>query len=232
MLLLKHSGNNRPTPLSNGFSSSNGIPLSLSLPPIPSRLLNDDTMSLNSINVDAVSVVGSTHRGRLASMIFGGGHGKGDGIVASVTATATTGGHIISNGNGHYYKQPPPPPPVPEEPPRSRKRSESASTRTTSTSRGRSKSLRRWRPTVSEDSLDNVHDDDEVSEIKPRPSTSSTRPPRSSGSGVVNSMDRGIGSVKKRFSMLKLRGKSSKTDVKGNPKFGESVSEVGSVAEE
>lgn len=68
--------------------------------------------------------------------------------------------------------------------------------------------------------------------IKPRPSTSSTRPPRSSGSGVVNSMDRGIGSVKKRFSMLKLRGKSSRADVKGNPKFGESVSEVGSVAEE
>lgn len=158
-------------------------------------------------------------------MIFGGGHGKGEGIVASVTATATTGGHTM---NGQYHKKPPPPP-VPEDPPRSRKRSESASTRTTSTSRGRSKSLRRWRPTVSEDSLDNIHDD-EV--IKPRHSTSSTRPPRSSGSGVVNSMDRGIGSVKKRFSMLKLRGKSSKADVKGNPKFGESVSEVGSVAEE
>lgn len=48
----------------------------------------------------------------------------------------------------------------------------------------------------------------------------------------MNSMDRGIGSVKKRFSILKLRGKSSKADVKGNPKFGESASEVGSVAEE
>lgn len=228
MLLHKQSSNNRPTPLSNGFSSSGGAS-SFLLPPIPSGLLNDDAMSLNSINVDAVSVVGSTHRGRLASMIFGGGHGKGDGIVASVTATATTGGHTM---NGQYNKKPPPPP-VPEDPPRSRKRSESASTRTTSTSRGRSKSLRRWRPTVSEDSLDGVHDDDEFDEvIKPRHSTSSTRPPRSSGSGVVNSMDRGIGSVKKRFSMLKLRGKSSKADVKGNPKFGESVSEVGSVAEE
>lgn len=212
------------------------------LPPIPSASLNDDTMSVDSINIDAVSVVGSTTgRGRLASMIFGGGHGKGDGIVASVTATATTGGHTThghtngtSNGNGHLqYQHKQQPPPVPEEP-RTRTRSESVSTRTTSTSRGRnrSKSLRRRRPTISEGSVDDTYDNETSPGGKTRPSTSSTRPPKSSGSGVVNSMDRGIGSVKKRFSMLKLRGKGSKADVKGGAKFGESMSEVGSVAEE
>ncbi|KAH0607773.1 uncharacterized protein H6S33_002807 [Morchella sextelata] len=214
----------RPTPLSN---PSHGMPLPFSLPQLQTSLLDADTMSVDSVSVDAVSVVGSTHRGRLASMIFGGGHGKGDGIVASVTATATTGVNMNGNGTYHYTKAPP----IPEEP-RSRTRSESVSTRNTSTSRGRdrSKSLRRRRPTA--DSLDELNDVESSPGGKGRPSTSSTRPPRSSGSGVVNSMERGVGSVKKRFSMLKLRGKGSKGDVKGNPKFGESVSEVGSVAEE
>lgn len=49
---------------------------------------------------------------------------------------------------------------------------------------------------------------------KSRVSTSSGRPPGSSGSGIVNSMERGVGSVRKRFSMLKLGKKQSRSSVK------------------
>jgi len=49
---------------------------------------------------------------------------------------------------------------------------------------------------------------------KSRVSTRSGRPPGSSGSGIVNSMERGVGSVRKRFSMLKLGKKQSRSSVK------------------
>ncbi|KAL7272558.1 Deoxycytidine kinase 1 [Rhizina undulata] len=167
---------------------------------------------------DSASVVST--RGRLSSMIFFGTAGKENGVFAALSNAA--------NGHAHHKKEGST---MSEQ--RSRNGSISTSnaprSRAGSTSRSRSKSVRRrpghgeeppipnssngyygnGRSVVSETSSIN----DEFDHLGPgtRPSTSSTRPPGSSGSGIV---ERGVGSVKRRFSILKLGRKGSKGNVK------------------
>ncbi|CUS08993.1 unnamed protein product [Tuber aestivum] len=223
-------GGTRPTPLVDGTVAS----------------------TAPSIAEDAASVVGST-RGRLANMIFGANtnHAK-DGILTSITATATATTTTAPNGHrSHHRKEESSIQSVPAPPKSSSSRSHSGSvsttsrTASTSRSRSRSKSLGRRRndsesrhPPPPVPSVDNYHE--EVT--KSRASTSSGRPPGSSGSGIVNSMERGVGSVRKRFSMLKLGKKQSRSSVKdggsdrGHGQVGwggdSRRSEVSSVAEE
>ncbi|RPB00941.1 hypothetical protein L873DRAFT_1788560 [Choiromyces venosus 120613-1] len=209
------------------------------------------TSTAPSIAEDSASVVGST-RGRLASMIFGANtnHGK-DGILTSITATATTTTTNGHHNHNHHHRKEESFQPLPAPPNTSSSRSHSGSVSTTtrsastSRSRSRSKSIGRRRtdsesypPPPPVPSMDSYHEEMNKSRV----STSSGRPPGSSGSGIVNSMERGVGSVRKRFSMLKLGKKQSRSSVKdggsdrghghggwgGDPRR----SEVSSVAEE
>lgn len=212
----------RPTPLTNG-TMSNTAP---------------------SISEDTASVVGST-RGRLAGMIFGHHHhhrGPKDGIL-SITTTATTTPTSASatptpttastaNGNQHIHNAPPP---QTTSSARSHSGSVSTISRTTS-SRSRSRSKSAGRRRNNSDAYPpppmppHTHTHIQEYEDKSRASTSSGRPPGSSGSGI---MERGVGSVRKRFSKLGLGKKGSKSSVKeGIGGGGGDARGVESVAEE